>query len=151
MSGENVGGGYNLQTWQATVRRLANEARARRLREHWARGICECDHNTHFGLFALYDAAKVADHLHADILSTLHRRDDATYPVWTVVKIDIGRARAEGESEIEMAAESVTLEEAAAAFGASVATVELVARRLGLRLRGATTQNTCRLALPTWG
>jgi hypothetical protein len=35
-----------------------------------------------------------------------------------------------------MAAESVTLEEAAAAFGTSVATIELVARRLGLPLRG---------------
>ena len=37
---------------------------------------------------------------------------------------------------IQMAAESVTLEEAAAAFGTSVATIELVARRLGLPLRG---------------
>src|ERR1700737_1672494 len=66
-----------------------------------------------------------------------------------------GRSRAEGESEIEMAvrrrgrfslredrrliqmtAESVTLEEAAAAFGSSVATIERMARKLGLPLKG---------------
>jgi hypothetical protein len=35
-----------------------------------------------------------------------------------------------------MAAESVTSEEAAAAFGSSVATIERMARRLGLPLRG---------------
>jgi hypothetical protein len=65
------------------------------------------------------------------------------------------RAGAEGESKIEMAvrrrgpfslrkdrrliqmaAESVTLEEAAAAFGSSVATIERMARKLGLPLKG---------------
>ena len=35
-----------------------------------------------------------------------------------------------------MAAESVTLEEAAAAFGSSVATIERMARKLGLPLKG---------------
>jgi predicted DNA-binding transcriptional regulator YafY len=37
---------------------------------------------------------------------------------------------------IQMAAESVTLEEAAAAFGSSVATIERMARKLGLPLKG---------------
>jgi predicted DNA-binding transcriptional regulator YafY len=35
-----------------------------------------------------------------------------------------------------MAAESVTLEEAAAAFGSSVATIERMAQKLGLPLKG---------------
>ena len=37
---------------------------------------------------------------------------------------------------IQMAAESVTLEEAAAAFGSSVATIKRMARKLGLPLKG---------------
>jgi hypothetical protein len=42
--------------------------------------------NTHFGFFALDHTAQISDHLHPNMLSTLHRNNDAPGPIWTIVK-----------------------------------------------------------------